>query len=472
MSAFITDNFLLTNNTAMHLYHDFAADLPIIDYHCHIDPKEIAEDKKFSDLTELWLSGDHYKWRLMRAEGIDEKFITGDAPSREKFLKWASAVGKALGNPLTHWTNLELSRYFGIDEPLSEYNAADIWDRTCEKLSDGSISARSIIESSNVEIICTTDDPCDDLRYHAQIRESGFKTRVLPAMRPDNLVDIEKETFNDRVKDLAQISGTTIANLTDFKKALTMRLDFFASMGCVLADHGTEYIVFDDGKESGISAEDVFERRLNNGAASLTSGEIAVFKTDIMLFFAREYARRGWTMQLHFGCKRNVNSRLYKSLGPNVGCDTITGSFDFLTPLTAFCDTLISENLLPDLILYSLNPTDNTLLDTFCGSFTSGTSRVSHGAAWWFNDNLVGMEEHLRSLCTQSSLNAFPGMLTDSRCFLSYTRHEYFRRILCNFIGREIESGRFPNDDRILRPLIENVCCNNARAMLSRPAGR
>ena len=466
MKSLTGDNFLLENNTAVNLYNEYAKDLPIVDYHCHIESKEIAEDKVFENITELWLKGDHYKWRLMRASGIEEKYITGDASDKEKFMMWAKAVESAFGNPLYHWTNLELARYFGIDEPLTSLNAENVWNKTNEILQSGKLSARKIMSMSNVEAICTTDDPCDSLIYHEQIKDSGFETRILPAFRPDNIVDIEKSSFNAYLARLEDVSGRKISSMDDLKEALASRLDHFQSHGCTISDHGTEYIWY--GEDTGITADEVLAKKLASPDSKLTDTELTAYKSCIMLFFAREYAKRGWTMQLHFGCKRNVNSVMLESAGINCGCDTITGSFDFVTPLTGFMDRLNSEGLLPRMIIYSLNPVDNTVIDTLCGCFNDGSvpGKIQHGAAWWFNDNLSGMEDHLRSLCNQSPLASFVGMLTDSRCFLSYTRHEYFRRIFCNSLGTEIERGRFPSDKRILKNIIERVCYKNARDML------
>ena len=466
MKSLTGDNFLLENNTAVNLYNEYAKDLPIVDYHCHIESKEIAEDKVFENITELWLKGDHYKWRLMRASGIEEKYITGDASDKEKFMMWAKAVESAFGNPLYHWTNLELARYFGIDEPLTSLNAENVWDKTNEILQSGKLSARKIMSMSNVEAICTTDDPCDSLIYHEQIKDSGFETRVLPAFRPDNIVDIEKSSFNGYLARLEDVSGRKISSMAGLKEALISRLDHFQSHGCTISDHGTEYIWY--GEDTGVTADDVLAKKLASPDSKLTDAELTAYKSSIMLFFAREYAKRGWTMQLHFGCKRNVNSVMLERTGINCGCDTITGSFDFVTPLTGFMDRLNTEGLLPRMIIYSLNPVDNTVIDTLCGCYNDGSipGKIQHGAAWWFNDNLSGMEDHLKSLCNQSPLASFVGMLTDSRCFLSYTRHEYFRRIFCNYLGTEIERGRFPCDKRILKNIVEKVCYKNARDML------
>ncbi len=323
------------------------------------------------------------------------------------------------------------------------------------------------MKASDVELICTTDDPCDSLIYHEQIKESGFESKVLPEFRPDNIVDVEKESFNSYVEKLENVSGKKITSLKELKDVLLSRLDHFADHGCRIADHGTEYIWY--GENTAVSSDEVFEKKMSDSGVQLSAEELTAYKTDLMLFFAREYARRSWTMQLHFGCKRNVNSVMFNKAGVNCGCDTITGSFDFVTPLSGFMDKLNSEGLLPRMIIYSLNPVDNTVIDTLCGSFNDGSipGKINHGAAWWFNDNLIGMEEHLRSYCAQSPLPSFVGMLTDSRCFLSYTRHEYFRRIFCNYLGTEVERGRFPDDRRVLKDIIEKVCYKNALDMLS-----
>ena len=365
MSNLIKETFLLENKTAIDLYNEFAKDLPIVDYHCHIESKEIAEDVNFNNITELWLKGDHYKWRLMRASGIDEKYITGDAPDKEKFMMWAKAVESAFGNPLYHWTSLELARYFGINEPLTSQNAEDVWNKTNETLQSGALSARKIMKASDVELICTTDDPCDSLIYHEQIKESGFESKVLPAFRPDNIVDVEKESFNSYVEKLENVSGKKITSLKELKDVLLSRLDHFADHGCRIADHGTEYIWY--GENTTVSSDEVFEKKMSDSGVQLSAEELTAFKTDLMLFFAREYARRSWTMQLHFGCKRNVNSVMFNKAGVNCGCDTITGSFDFVTPLSGFMDKLNSEGLLPRMIIYSLNPVDNTVIDRLEG---------------------------------------------------------------------------------------------------------
>ena len=350
MKALINDNFLLENNTALNLYNEYAKDLPIVDYHCHIESKEIAEDINYENITKLWLGGDHYKWRLMRTAGIDERFITGDASDKEKFMMWAKAVESAFGNPLYHWTCLELTRYFGIEEPLTVLNAENVWNKANEMLASGELSAKKIMQKSNVELICTTDDPVDSLVYHEQIKDSGFGSKVLPAFRPDNIVDIEKDSFNSYVAKLEAASGIKITSMDDLKKALISRLDHFEAHGCKLSDHGTEYIWY--GKNLSVTSADVLAKKLSSPDCTLSNEELTAYKTDLMLFFAREYAKRGWTMQLHFGCKRNVNSVMLNKAGINCGCDIITGSFDFVTPiLSARKNTgticLIRVNVIP-----------------------------------------------------------------------------------------------------------------------------
>lgn len=461
MKQFVNDRFLLTSDKASSLFEKYAKDLPIIDYHCHIIPQEIAEDKKFTDLTQIWLSGDHYKWRLMRANGIDEKYITGDADPKEKFIAWAKTIGKALGSPLYHWNCLELSRYFGINEPLTEKNAEEIWNKTCSMISSdpSKYSARGLIKASNVEVICTTDDPLDDLRWHKMISEApSFNTKVLPSFRPDPILDIEKDSYNEYIDRLSEVSGVGINDLNDLILAIDQRIDHFASMGCRIADHGMETIVFD--KALGSEVASIFSKR-RKGA--ITSDEEAKYKTYILMHCARRYAELNWSMQLHFGCIRNVNADLLKKLGVNCGCDSISGSFDFVTPLSKILSELSEESRLPRTILYSLDPNNNALIDTLCGCYRN----VIHGAAWWFNDNMNGMLDHMRSLSCQGFFPGFLGMLTDSRSFLSYTRHEYFRRILCSFIADQVNQNLFPDDDEILGEIIKNISYDNSKALFS-----
>ncbi len=456
MSQFINDRFLLSSDKAYSLYEKYAKPLPIVDYHCHIDPKDIAEDVSFSDLSSIWLSGDHYKWRLMRANGISEKYITGDASPKEKFISWAKTIGNAIGSPLYHWNCLELARYFDIFDPLTEKNAEEIWDKTCKMMADHpeKYTARGLINSSNVNVICTTDDPCDDLNWHKMIKDDPtFETMVLPSFRPDPILDIEKDSFADYIARLSEVCGHNIDNLDDLLRAIDSRIDHFISHGCRIADHGTEFLFFEEGTKDQI--ESIFEKKKTS---SLSSLEIDMYKTFILLHCARKYAENNISMQLHFGCIRNVNEEKLNTLGVNCGCDSISGTNNFITPLSKILSKLSSENSLPKTILYSLDPNNNALIDTLCGCFTN----VHHGAAWWFNDNMNGMLDHMRSLSCQGYFPGFLGMLTDSRSFLSYTRHEYFRRILCSFIADQVNSGLFPDDDDILEDIIERICYRNS----------
>ena len=456
MSQFINDRFLLSSDKAYSLFEKYAKPLPIVDYHCHIDPKDIAENVSFTDLSSIWLSGDHYKWRLMRANGISEKYITGDASPKEKFICWAKTIGNAIGSPLYHWNCLELARYFGIYDPLTEKNAEEIWDKTCKMMADDpeKYTARGLIKASNVKVICTTDDPCDDLRWHKMIKDDPtFKTTVLPSFRPDPILDIEKDSFADYIAKLSEVCGHSIDNIDDLLRAIDSRIDHFVSHGCKIADHGTEFLFFEEGTKDQINS--IFEKKKTT---SLSSSEIDMYKTFILLHCARKYAEKGISMQLHFGCIRNVNEEKLNTLGVNCGCDSISGTNNFITPLSKVLSKLSSEGRLPRTILYSLDPNNNALIDTLCGCFIN----VHHGAAWWFNDNMNGMLDHMKSLSCQGYFPGFLGMLTDSRSFLSYTRHEYFRRILCSFIADQVNTGLFPDDDEILKDIIERICYRNS----------
>jgi glucuronate isomerase len=402
----------------------------------------------------------------MRSAGVNEDLITGDASDHDKFIAWAGVLEGAIGNPLYHWSHLELFRYFDISEPLTSANAEKVWEITCEKLASGEITARSLIKKSNVKLLCTTDDPIDDLRWHRVIADDAlFETVVLPAFRPDRIVDIEKGGFVNYLQALSKISGTDISNWYDLKLALRNRISFFEKNGCRLADHGMEKVLFAETSDD--EANSILIQRITHPKQKLTQEEVAKFKTAIMIFFASEYKERNWTMQLHFGCRRDNNESAYRTLGINTGFDTISGYSDFVEPLANFMSILTLIDKLPRTILYSLNPNDNAMLDTLIGCFQDGSSamKIQHGAAWWFNDNLHGMQEHLRSLAEQSYLPGFVGMLTDSRSFLSYTRHEYFRRILCNFIGDMVERGEFPKNMEILGRIVTDICYNNALSM-------
>ena len=461
MSGFINDSFLLNSDKAQHLYDTYAKDLPIVDYHCHLSPEEIAKDVRFDNITSLWLGGDHYKWRLMRACGIEERYITGDAPDKEKFFAWAKAIGNAWGNPLYHWTCLELARYFDIYEPLTEDNAQEVWDKTSKVLSENNMTPSYFFSKSKVELVCTTDDPCDDLKWHKKIKEDNkISTKVLPTFRPDPAYETASSGFVSYVKKLGEASGINIDSLDSLKSALSLRMDHFASMGCLLADHGTEHIPYK------IMDKDTLDKAFVSliGGKDITSDEKLALKTDIFMFCAREYAKRGWTMQLHFGCRRDNNKAMFDSMGVNIGCDTIAGSFDVITPLASMMSDLERDDSLPKMILYSLDPVCNAQLDTLIGCFQKGPSvmKIQHGAAWWFNDNIKGMQDQMTHLALQSYFPGFIGMLTDSRSFLSYPRHEYFRRILCDMLAESVNKGLFPDDEKRLGMIIRNVCHDNA----------
>lgn len=460
MKKFMDKDFLLTTKTSEKLYFNHAKRMPIIDYHCHIDPREIAEDKRFSNITELWLGNDHYKWRLMRAFGTEEKYITGDASDKEKFMAWAKVLGRSIGNPLYHWSHLELQRYFNYHGILNENTAEEVWNLTLDKLSEETMSARNIIKSSNVKVICTTDDPVDSLEWHKMIAaDSSFDVSVLPALRPDLALDIEKPGFADYIAKLAGASKIAIRSFEDLKTALANRIDYFDLNGCRLSDHGLVSIKYEPCTDE--EADTIFEKSLTG--AALSASEVAKYKTACLIFLGREYKKRGWVMQFHYGCKRDNNTLMFESIGPNTGYDCI-GENVSVAEVSNLLNALNNADALPKTILYSLNPNDNTPLDTVIGCFQNSDCRgkIQHGCAWWFNDNLDGMTSHLRSLASQGYLAGFIGMLTDSRSFVSYTRHEYFRRVLCKFIGELVESGEFPYDEDVLGRIIEDISYNNA----------
>ena len=461
MKEFMGKNFLLESETAKLLFHEYAAKMPIIDYHCHINPQEIAEDHVFANITEAWLGGDHYKWRMIRSNGIAEKYITGQETSdREKFQAFAEALPKAIGNPLYHWTHLELQRYFACQTPLNGETAEKIWQICNEKIKQADMSVLGIIKQSNVKVICTTDDPADDLRWHKKIKADGKCTaKVLPAMRPDKVLGIEKTGFPAYIKRLGIAAGLEIRTLADIQQALLQRLDFFQAMGCRASDHGLEYVFCRNAER--VNVDNVFQKALIDEA--LTTEEVESYKTAILLFLGREYAKRGWVMQIHYSALRNNNSRAFDTLGADTGFDCI-GSYNCGEGLVQLLDALNSGGDLPKTIIYSLNPNDNAMLGTIIGSFqgTEIAGKIQHGAAWWFNDTKTGMQEQLTNLANLSILGNFVGMLTDSRSFLSYTRHEYFRRILCNLLGTWVENGEYPADQDFLGKLAADISYNNA----------
>jgi glucuronate isomerase len=460
MKAFMDENFLLNSKTAEELYHGHAEKMPIIDYHCHLNPREIAEDKKYRNITELWLGGDHYKWRAMRSNGVEERYITGDASDKEKFLKWAETISCCIGNPLYHWTHLELRRYFGIDKLLSRDTAEEIWDRCNEILASGQLSARDLIKRSNVEAICTTDDPTDSLEYHKAIAaDPSFKTRVLPTFRPDKAINIDKEGFTEYLAKLGKAAGRSIDSLFALKQALISRIQFFHDTGCRISDHALDPVVYSETSEEEAAA--VLAKALRGEA--LSDIEVKKYKTYILLLVGREYAKRNWAMQVHLGTIRNTNSRMMKLLGPDSGFDTI-GDRTFAEDLAKLLDALNATDELPRTILYCLNPRDNEVLGTMIGCFQGGgiPGKLQFGSGWWFNDQKDGMIRQMIALANLGLLSRFVGMLTDSRSFASYTRHEYFRRILCNLIGEWVENGEAPGDMKLLGGMVRDICYNNA----------
>lgn len=461
MKKFMDEHFLLHTETARKLYHEHAAKMPIFDYHCHISPKEIAENKSFENLTQIWLYGDHYKWRAMRTNGVDERYCTGDASDWEKFEKWAETVPHTLRNPLYHWTHLELKKFFGIDKVLNPETAKEIWDACNEKLTSGNYKCRDIIRMGNVDTICTTDDPLDSLEYHQAIKEDGFEVAVLPAWRPDKAMMVENvDFFNDYVDQLAEVANVDIDSFDAFMVALDKRHQFFHDNGCRLSDHGLDTAYAEDYTMEEINA--IFDKIRQLKA--LNENEILKFKSCMLYEFGIMDHSRGWTQQFHIGAQRNNNTRLFKKLGPDTGFDSI-GDMPVAASLGKLLDRLDQENKLSQTILYNLNPRDNELYATMIGNFQDGSvpGKIQYGSGWWFLDQKDGMEKQMNALSNLGLLSRFVGMLTDSRSFLSYTRHEYFRRTLCNLLGNDVENGEIPNDLKLLGEMVENICYNNAR---------
>ncbi|MGB4657621.1 MAG: glucuronate isomerase [Mobilitalea sp.] len=460
MKPFLDKNFLLTTPTAITLYHDYAAKLPIIDYHCHINPKEIALDRKFDNITQVWLGGDHYKWRLMRANGIEEQYITGDASDKEKFMKWAETLAKCIGNPLYHWSHLELQRYFGYFGCLTKNTAEEVWTLCNKKLAEDSMSVRNIIKKSNVSHICTTDDPIDSLEWHASIAaDPDFDVKVYPAWRPDKAMNLDKEDYLSYLDNLSEVSDIAITSFDSLQQALRKRIDYFHEKNCRVSDHALDYVMYEPASEETI--QDIFNKRLHS--LPLSNQEVLQFKTAFLLRMSKSYHELGWVMQLHYGSKRDNNTPSYRLLGSDTGYDCIS-NYAPAAQLSDFLNALHKLNQLPKTILYSLNPTDNATIDTIIGCFqdSSAVSKLQHGCAWWFNDHITGMTEQMSSLANVSFLAGFIGMTTDSRSFLSYPRHEYFRRILCDLLGKWVENGEYPEDYEVLGELVENISYHNA----------
>jgi glucuronate isomerase len=458
--SFINEDFLLEGKTARKLYNEFSKDQPIIDFHCHLSPSMIADDRQFDNLGLAWLEGDHYKWRAMRINGVNERFCTGNATPREKFDKWAETVPATIGNPLYHWTHLELARYFGLYDLLSPSTSGKIYEKASEMLRSKEFSIRSLIRKMNVEIICTTDDPTDSLEYHKKLKGS-FEIRVLPTFRPDNVVKTEDPAkFREYIARFENASGMTIDNFETLIKALCSRHDFFHKMGCRLSDHGLDRFYYSPCTTD--EADKIF-RNLMKGQ-SLTTQETEKYKTVVMLELCRMNHKKGWTQQFHVGAMRNNSSRMFRLMGPDTGWDSIGVPQDALK-MSGFLSSLDDSDQLAKTILYNLNPADNEMMVTMAGNFNDGTMpvKVQYGAAWWFLDQKAGMEKHLKDLASLGILRRFVGMVTDSRSFMSYPRHEYFRRIVCNFVGNEIEKGLIPDDDELLKPLIEGISYKNSK---------
>lgn len=459
MKNFLDEHFLLHSKTAQRLYHEFAKEMPIIDYHCHLPPQQIADDVKFENLTQIWLYGDHYKWRAMRINGVDEKYCTGDAPDFEKFKKWAETVPYTVRNPLYHWTHLELQRYFNIHDILNPDTARKIYDDCTAQLQSSEFSVRNLLRRMNVRLVCTTDDPIDSLGYHKSIKEDGFEIPILPAFRPDNAMNIaDPQKFIAYTKKLEAVSGITISSFDDFLYALQNRHDFFASMGCNVSDHGLEEIYADDFTGSEIDA--IFNKV--HAGKFVSEAEQRKFKSAMLIHFAEWDWEKGWVQQFHLGALRNNNSRMKQTLGVDTGWDSM-GDWHQAKPLASFLDKLDSNNKLAKTVIYNLNPADNEVFATMLGNFSDGSTvgKIQWGSGWWFLDQKDGMVKQMNTLSNMGLISRFIGMLTDSRSFLSFPRHEYFRRILCDLFGDEIEKGELPNDVNWIGKIIQDICFNN-----------
>lgn len=461
MKQFLDDNFLLQTKTAEKLYHEHAAKMPIIDYHCHLIPEQIACNRQFENITQPWLYGDHYKWRAMRTNGVDERYCTGDASDWEKFEKWAETVPYTMRNPLYHWTHLELKRYFGVNEILNMDTAKGIYERTSAMLKSNNYRVQGLLGMMNVEVVCTTDDPVDNLEYHKKIAADRVKIKVIPAWRPDKAMAVENlETYNTYIDKLSEVSGIEVKTYQSLIQALKKRHDFFAANGCKLSDHGIENFYAEEYTDSEI--ESIFLKARKKVTLTLT--ELLKFKSAVLYDMAILDHEKGWVQQFHIGAMRNNNYRLFTKLGPDIGFDSI-GDYPIAIPMSRFLDKLDKGNKLTKTIIYNLNPADNEIVATMLGNFQDGTipGKIQFGSAWWFLDQKDGMEKQLNALSTLGLLSRFIGMLTDSRSFLSYPRHEYFRRILCNLLGKDVENGELPNDLPFIGKMVEDICYNNAK---------
>jgi glucuronate isomerase len=462
MTSFLTEDFLLQSEYARRLYHQYAENLPIIDYHCHLSPHDIAVNRQFDNLTRIWLAGDHYKWRAMRTLGINEKYITGNATDAEKFDQWAYAVPYTMRNPLYHWTHLELKRYFGIEKLLTPQTGKEVYDCASDKLKKPEFNTRSLLKKMKVETICTTDDPADTLEYHQQIRKDGFGITILPTFRPDKAYAVEDtEAYKQYLEKLSAASGVTISSFDTLLEALGNRIEFFHTLGCRLSDHGLEQLYFPE-HGTAHSPDALFKKVLKGEA--LNRPEREHFKYAVLTALGKMYHGKGWTQQFHLGALRNTNERMLRVLGPDTGFDSI-GDFQQSVAMARFMNELDSSDQLAKTILYNLNPADNEVLGTMIGNFNDGSikGKVQFGSAWWFLDQKDGMEKQINSLSNLGLLSCFIGMLTDSRSFLSYPRHEYFRRILCNVIGQDVANGELPWDEAWLGKIVSDICYHNAK---------
>ncbi|MGI0106658.1 glucuronate isomerase [Salinimicrobium sp. WS361] len=460
MKNFIDADFLLETNHARKLYHDFAKSMPLIDYHCHLSAKDIAKNRIFENLTQLWIEGDHYKWRAMRALGIEEKYITGKASDREKFSKWAATIPYTLMNPLYHWTHLELKRYFGVDEILNTSNSEEVYDHCNSLISTPEYSVRNLLRKMNVEVVCTTDDPADDLHYHREIAEDGFEIKILPTFRPDRFLGIEEAGFQTYIEKVSAQTEIKIDDFDSFLDAVKSRIDYFHEHGCRLSDHGLDCACAEDFTDEALNI--ILNKKLSGELLETT--EVLVFKSGVMYHLGKMYSEKNWTMQLHLGPIRNTNTRMLNNLGADAGVDSI-GDFQQAKPLAKYLDSLDRINSLPRTILYNVNPAENEVMATMAGNFmgNSQKGKIQHGAAWWFLDQKDGIEKQLTTISNMGLISCFVGMLTDSRSFLSFPRHEYFRRILCNYFGNAIENKELPEDLEWIGKIVQDICYYNAK---------
>ncbi len=466
MKQFMDKDFMLSNSTAVRLFETYAKNQPIFDYHCHLSAKEIYENKPFSNLAEAWLGGDHYKWRLMRANGVPEKYITGDASGWEKFKAYAETLSYAVGNPLYHWSHLELQRYFGISQVLNSNNAQAIWEKANAVIQNGGFAPQELIARSNVFAIVTTEDPADSLDYHILLqKENKLQTRISPAFRPDRALSVEAADYSDYMKTLSHAAHLPISNYSELEQALKKRMDDFSACGCVASDHGFEFVPFTQATPE--DAQRIFADAV--AGVPISAEDAEKFKTVLMLFLGRQYSRRGWAMELHMGAMRSCNSRMVSQIGANTGYDSVADHAQAHN-VAALLNELDKTQQCPKTILFTLNPADNYVLGSMTGNFQDGQipGKIQFGTAWWFQDHRDGMEEQMRVLANTGLLGRFIGMLTDSRSFLSYPRHEYFRRILCNLVGGWVENGEFPGDEETLKTIIEGICFKNVRNYLEK----